>query len=95
MPRSSTQLAQLAEGTRIMLNGRGGNVYLSRPTYCEIVWNEWTDPETGEVHSEISDALTAEQIALAVARNGPKAPGLTSLSVSAPFALWIPMVPPP
>lgn len=69
MPRSSTQLAQLAEGTRIMLNGRGGNVYLSRPTYCEIVWNEWTDPETGEVHSEISDALTAEQIALAVARS--------------------------
>lgn len=59
---------QLAEGTRIELNGRVGEVYRSSPSGCELVWDEYIDFGTGEVISAIADKLTAAQIGTSLDR---------------------------
>lgn len=62
MKRSTFPSATLAEGTRIFLNGRTGNVYRSTAAGVELIWEEFVDPQTGEVHPRIADALTTEVI---------------------------------
>jgi hypothetical protein len=59
---------QLAEGTRILLNGRVGELYRSSPLGCELVWEEWIDLETGEVVRPLSDKLSHDQIDRALSR---------------------------
>lgn len=59
---------QLAEGTHILLKGRVGEVYRSSPLGCELVWEEWFDPETGEVFQPVSDKLSYDQIDRALSR---------------------------
>lgn len=58
----------LAEGTRILLKGRVGEIYLSSPLGCELVWDEWFDPETGEVIQPVSDKFSHDQIVRAFSR---------------------------
>ncbi|WP_127902893.1 DDE-type integrase/transposase/recombinase [Solirhodobacter olei] len=58
----STSPLTLAEGTRIVLNGRTGLVYRSTARDVELVWDEWSDADTGEVHAAISDLLSAEEV---------------------------------
>lgn len=63
MKRFGSSAMTLAEGTRIFLNGKTGCVYRSAATGVELVWEEWIDGQTGEVHAPISDMLSAEEIA--------------------------------
>jgi putative transposase len=66
-PPNNTPL-QLAEGSKILLNGKVGEVYRSSPLGCELVWEEWIDLETNEVISPVSDKLTKEQLDRSVSR---------------------------
>lgn len=76
---------QLAEGTQILLNGRVGEVYRSSAIGCELVWEESTDPETGEVVAAIADKLTPEQIVRSLSRGKMKILFLPShLAVKSP-----------
>ena len=59
---------QLAEGTQISLRGKVGEVYRSSPLWCELVWEEWIDLDTGEVVVPVSDKLSKDQIDNGLAR---------------------------
>lgn len=68
MAALSTPRAQMAEGTRFAMNGKSGIVYLSRASACDVVWDEWVNPDTGEIFQRVAGHLKAEEIALAMAR---------------------------
>lgn len=48
------------KGAVFKLNGRRGTVAELRPTSCIVIWNDFVDPETGEVMQAISETVLNE-----------------------------------
>lgn len=65
-PASSPMV--LAEGSEFARGDRLGRVYRSGPTGCEVIWQEYIDPETGEVIKAIADFIPADIIGREVSR---------------------------
>lgn len=59
----------LRDGTVILMNGRLGTIAQNRAKDCLIIWDEHTDPKTGEVLPRISGMHSFFELGCAVERN--------------------------
>ena len=60
---------QMREGATFVMNGRSGRIAQNRATECMIIWDEYTDPKTGEVLPRISSLLSFFELGSALERN--------------------------